>query len=194
MEVTDVIINCYTSLVKAIQAMLNKTLNATNSQRSRPEKSTPKQVSREVPLSVKPRTTEQYTTVTGNVLKTVSLHVVPVKLIAPNGFALTIATYGLLDNASRVTVISSDIANTLGLKGKRELVCVNTLMEETNEELQEVNFQVQSACGVGEIITVSEGVVSAKFNLSGTCLPKDVDKSAHPHRKDVEIPERRKGC
>ena len=67
-------------------------------------------------------------------------------------------------------------------------------MEETNEELQEVNFQVQSACRVGEIITVSEGVVSAKFNLSGACLPKDVDKSAHPHRKDIEIPERRKGC
>ena len=150
------------------------------------------QAGRELRLSVKPRTTEQYTTVKGNVLKTVLLHVVPVKLIAPNGSALTIATYGLLDNASRGTVISSDTANTLGLKGKRELVCVNTLMEETNEELQEVNFQVQSACGVGEIITVSEGVVSAKFNLSGTCLPKDVDKPAHPHRKDVEIPERGK--
>ena len=55
------------------------------------------QAGREVPLSVKPRTTEQYTTVTGNVLKTVLLHVVPVKLIAPNGSALTIATYGLLE-------------------------------------------------------------------------------------------------
>lgn len=85
-------------------------------------------------------------------MKTVLLHVVPVKVIAPNGSALT--TFGLLDNASRGTIISSDIANTF------ELVSVNTLMEETNEEIQEVNFQLQSACGVGEIITVAEGLVS----------------------------------
>ena len=74
------------------------------------------------------------------------------KVIAPNRSALP--TFGLLDNASRGTIISSDIANTL------ELVSVNTLMEETNEEIQEVNFQLQSACGVGEIITVAEGLVS----------------------------------
>lgn len=56
------------------------------------------QVERELPSSVKPRTTEQYATVTGTVSKTVLLHVVPVKVIAPNGSVLT--TYGLLDNAS----------------------------------------------------------------------------------------------
>ena len=96
------------------------------------------QVDREVPSSVKPRTTEQYATVAGTISKTVLLHVVSVNVIAPNGSTLT--TYGLLDNASRGTIISSAVANTLGLKGRRELVSVNTVMEKTNEELQEVSF------------------------------------------------------
>lgn len=67
------------------------------------------QVDREVPSSVKPRTTEQYATVAGTVSKTVLLHVVSVNVIAPNGSTLT--TYGLLDNASRgilVLAVSQD--------------------------------------------------------------------------------------
>jgi len=144
-------------------------------------------VDREVPSSVKPRTTEQYVTVTETVSKTVLLHVVPVKVIASDGSVLT--TYGLLDNTSRGTIISSDVANTLGLKGRRELVSVNTVMEKTNEELQEMSYQLQSASGVGEIITVEEGLVSEKFNISEKWLPRDIDKSFHPHLKDIEIPD-----
>jgi len=107
-----------------------------------------------------------------------------VNVIAPNGSALT--TYCLLDNASRGSIISSDVANTLGLKGRRELVSVNTVMEKTNEELQEMSFQLQSASGVGEIITVEEGLVSENIRK---VAPKGIDKSFHPHLKDTEIPD-----
>ena len=147
----------------------------------------PQAEGREVQQGDSPRTVEQYATATENLSKTVLLHVLPVKVIAPNGCVLS--TYGLLDNASRGTIISSDVANTLGLKGRRELVSVNTVMDKTNEEFQEVNFQLQSASGVGEIITVHEGLVSEKFNISERWLPRDFDTSLYPHLKDIRIPD-----
>ena len=85
------------------------------------------------------RTVDQYATAT----KTTALHVVPVRVIAPQGNSIT--TYGLLDNASRGTVISKDIANILCLEGQKELVSVNTIMEKTEEEFEFVRFQLQSA-------------------------------------------------
>ena len=48
-------------------------------------------------------------------IKTVLLHVIPVKITSPDGRFVT--TYGLLDNASRGTIISQDVAKELGLKG-----------------------------------------------------------------------------
>ena len=82
-----------------------------------------------------------------------------------------------------------DFANSLGLKGQKELVSVNTVMGKTNEDFEFVNFQLQSARGVGEIIDVEEGLVSGKFNISERCLPKDIDRTCHPHLKGIEIPE-----
>ena len=51
-----------------------------------------------------PRAMEQYATNTEAPSRTVLLHVVQVKVIAPSGSSLT--TYALLDNASRGTIIS----------------------------------------------------------------------------------------
>ena len=51
-----------------------------------------------------PRAMEQYATITEAPSRTVLLHVVQVKVIAPSGSSLT--TYTLLDNASRGTIIS----------------------------------------------------------------------------------------
>ena len=62
-------------------------------------------------------------------------------------------------------------------------------MEKTNEEFEFVNFQLQSARDVGEIINVEEGLVSEKFNISERCLPKDIDRTCHPHLRDIEITE-----
>ena len=135
------------------------------------------------------RTVDQYATATKTTAspRTILLHVVPVRMIAPQGNSIT--TYGLLDNASRGTIISKDIANILRLEGQKELVSVNTIMEKTEEEFEFVRFQLQSAKGVGEIIDVEEGLVSERFNISEKCLPKDIDRTCHPHLRDIEILE-----
>ena len=130
---------------------------------------------------------EQYTTITEAPSRTILVHVVPVKVIAPSGSSLT--TYALLDNASRGTIISKNIANSLGLKGPPQLVTVNTVVEKTSEHFQLVRFELQSATGTGEIIKVEEGLVSEKFNIPERCLPEDIDNSRYPHLKDIEIPE-----
>ena len=96
--------------------------------------------------------------------RTILLHVVPVRVIAPHGNSVT--TYGLLDNASRGTIISKDVANILCLEGQKELVSVNTIMEKREEEFEFVHFKLQSAKGVREIIDVEDGLVSERFNIS----------------------------
>ena len=75
------------------------------------------------------RTVDQYATATKTTAssRTILLHVVPVRVIAPQGNSIT--TYGSLDNASRGTIISKDIANILCLEGQKELVSVNTVLE-----------------------------------------------------------------
>lgn len=67
------------------------------------------------------RHTVQYATVTQpGSTKTVFLHPIPVKITSPDGRSVT--TYGLLDNASRGTMISGDVAKALGLKGHKEFI------------------------------------------------------------------------
>ena len=111
----------------------------------------------------------------------------PAKVIGPSGSSLT--TYALLDNASRGTIISKNIANSLGLKGPLQLVSVTTVVEKTREHFQLVRFELQSAEGTGEIIKVEEGLVSEKFNIPERCLPEDIDNSRYSHLKDIVIPE-----
>ena len=62
-------------------------------------------------------------------------------------------------------------------------------MEKTGEEFEFVHFQLRSAKGVREIVDVEEGLVSERVNISEKCLPKDIDRTWHPHLRDIEIPE-----
>ena len=134
------------------------------------------------------RSTVQYATITEPTKKkTILLHVIPVKISSSDGKSIT--TYGLLDNGSRGTTISSDVANELGLKGQKEVVSVSTLLQQEDEEFEVVEFKLQSASGEGEVITVEEGLVSEKFNIAEKCLPEDIDRRSHPHLADIEIPE-----
>ena len=86
-------------------------------------------------------------------------------------------------------MISSDIAKSLSLEGQKEHVSVSTLMGKTDEEFEVVQFQLPSASGEGEILTVEEGLVSEKFNIAEQYLPKDIDLNDHPLLKDIKIPE-----
>ena len=111
--------------------------------------------------------------------KTILLHVIPVKISSSDGKSIT--TYGLIDNGSRGTMISSDVAKELGLKGRKEVVSVSTLLEQEDEEFEVVEFKLQSASGEGEVITVEEGLVTEKFNIAEKCLPEDIDRRSHSH-------------
>ena len=108
--------------------------------------------------------TEQYATITNTTSKLVLLHVVPAKVLSPQGVSVT--TYGLLDNASRGTMISSELADELNLKGRKEAILVNTLLQQESQEFEVVEFDLQSASSGGEKIKVKEGLVSKKFNIA----------------------------
>ena len=73
-------------------------------------------------------TVAQYANATKNTAstRTILLHVVTVRVIAPHGNSIT--NYGLLDNTSQGTIISKDIVNILSLEGQKELVSVNRIM------------------------------------------------------------------
>ncbi|XP_028416310.1 uncharacterized protein LOC114540230 [Dendronephthya gigantea] len=120
----------------------------------------------------KEKKTEQYATITNTASKLVLLHVVPVQVISPEGASLT--TYALLDNASRGTMISAELAKELNLKGRKETV---------------VEFDLRPASSEGEKIKVKEGLVSEKFNIAERYLPKDVDRNLYPHLADLDIPD-----
>ena len=107
----------------------------------------------------------QYATLTEPTKKkTILLHVIPVKILSPDGKFIT--TYGLLDNGSCRTMISSEVAKELGLKGQKEMVSVRTILQQEDEEFEVVEFKLQSASEEGEVITVEEGVVLEKFNIA----------------------------
>ena len=88
----------------------------------------------EQPSNTEPRSTVQYATIMEPTKrKTILLHVIPVKISSSNGKSIT--TYGLLDNGSRLngsmaSMISSDDANELDLKGQKEVVSVSTLLQQ----------------------------------------------------------------
>ena len=79
-----------------------------------------------------PGAMEQYSTITEAPSRTVLVHIVQVKVIAPSGSSLT--TYALLDNTSRGTIISKiTVKRTVWVsKGLLQLVCVNTVVEKTS--------------------------------------------------------------
>ena len=113
--------------------------------------------------------------------KTILLHVIPVKISSSNG--KSISTYGLLDDGSCGTMISSDVANELGLKGQKEVVSVSTLLQQEDEEFEVVEFEFQSTSGE-ELTTVEEGLVSEKFNITENCFQKILTGS-HTHTQQT---------
>ena len=92
--------------------------------------------------------TEQYATITNTSSKFVLLHVVPVKVLSPQ--VVSVTTYALLDNASRGTMISSELAKELNLRGRKETILVNTLLQQESQEFEVVEFDLQHASSDGE--------------------------------------------
>ena len=82
-------------------------------------------------------------------------------------------------------MISSDVAKELDLKGRKEVVSVSTLLQQEDEEFEVVQFKLQSASGQGEVITVEEGLVTEKINITENCLSEDIDSRLHSHLVDI---------
>ena len=71
------------------------------------------------------------------------LKVVPLRVTAENGRTLT--TYGMLDSANVSSMITSNIAEKLGLQGVPEKVSISTVTQrDQNLELSKVKFQISS--------------------------------------------------
>ena len=101
----------------------------------------------------------------------VLLHVVPVKVLSNGGKSLT--TYGLLDNGSRGTIISSDIAERLNIDGPALPVAVTTVLGRQNRTLKEVSFALQAAEAAED-----EPVLNVKGGLVGDL---DTNEKVLPH-------------
>ena len=108
------------------------------------------------------RRIESYMTLTDeNHKAVVLLHVVPVKVLSNGGKSLT--TYGFLDNGSRGTMISSEIAERLNINGPALPVAVTTVLRRQDHMFKEVSFALQAAEP-----TEGEPVLNVKGDLLAT--------------------------
>ena len=114
---------------------------------------------------------ESYTTLTDENRKAVVLlHVVPVKVILNGGKSLT--TYGLLDNGSRGTIISSEIAERLNIDGPAFPVAVTTVLGRQDRMFKEVSFVLQAAEPTeGEPVLNVKGGLVGDLHINEKTLP-----------------------
>ena len=117
----------------------------------------------------------------------VLLYVVPVKVLSNGGKSLT--TYGLLDNGSRGTIISSDIAERLNIDGPALPIAVTTVLGRQDCMFKEISFALQAAEP-----TEGEPVLNIKVRLVGDLdinekvLPHKINYERYPHLSDISIP------
>ena len=81
----------------------------------------------------------------------------PVKVLTKDGNFIT--TYGLLDNASRGTVVDAKLAEKLNVTGTKQTVTVTTVLgtQDCEFELVSLFLQAAEARGTDPILEVSEG-------------------------------------
>ena len=126
------------------------------------------------------------TTVENSVRGLVLLKVIPVKIIANNGTAVT--TYGLLDSASVSSLISSQLAERLKLGGVPERVSINTVTHNNHKcQLQRVSFKLCPVEESAPCFTVFGGLTVKDLNISRQYCPDQLDLSEWPHLVNVDL-------
>ncbi|CAB4017463.1 Hypothetical predicted protein [Paramuricea clavata] len=100
-----------------------------------------------------------YTTMTQGKENHILLHVVPVKMLTKDGNSVT--TYGLLNNASRGTIVDAELAEKLNVKGTKQSMAVTTVLGTQECEFESVFLLLQAAEAADSdpILEVSEGLV-----------------------------------
>ncbi|KAL9977579.1 hypothetical protein ACROYT_G014998 [Oculina patagonica] len=131
---------------------------------------------------------DSYTTLTEEKHQVVLLHVVPVRVLASNGKSLT--TYGLLDNASRGTIISDDLAEILDIDGPPLSVSVTTVLGKQDRKFREASFALQAVEPTDDqpILKVKSGLVG-ELDINEKVLPHEINHKDYPHLADIRVPE-----
>ena len=101
----------------------------------------------------------------------VYLQIVPVELEAENGSR--VSTNALLDTGSQSTLIRSDIAKLLHLKGIKRNLSISTIKDKGESmEVDEVNLTIKSIDGCSSVLVPSAYVIDRnKFNMPSHLLP-----------------------
>ena len=109
-------------------------------------------------------------------------------MIAHNGAAVT--TYGLLDSAAFISVITSHLAKRLQLQGVLEKDSINTVTSRNHDcELSKVTFLVSPTSQDGPRFAVSHGLAVESLNVSDRYSISQLDLSEWPHLKNLELPD-----
>ena len=118
----------------------------------------------------------------------VLLHVIPVKVSTKDGNSVT--TYGLLDNASRGTIVDANLAKRLNVKGIKQTVAVTTVLGTQNCEFESVCLSLQAAAARDSdpVLEVKEGLVR-ELNINERVLPNEIDCQGYQHLADIIMPE-----
>ena len=132
-------------------------------------------------LSVNNATTEN------NRRSFVLLKVVPLRVTAENGRTLT--TYGMLDSAAVSSMITSNIAEKLGLQGVPEKVSISTVTQrDQNLELSKVKFQISSVSQGSPSFPVYHALTVKGLNVSDRYCPSQLDLSPWSHLSGLQLP------
>ncbi|CAB4021768.1 Hypothetical predicted protein [Paramuricea clavata] len=129
-----------------------------------------------------------YTTMTQGKENHILLHVVPVKVLTKDGNSVT--TYGLLDNASRGTIVDAKLAEKLNVKGIKQSIAVTTVLGTQECEFESVSLLLQAAEAADSdpILVVSEGLVK-ELDMNERILPNEIDCQGYEHLADITMPE-----
>ncbi len=102
----------------------------------------------------------------------------------------SITTYGLLDNASRGTIVDVNLAKRLNVKGIKQSVAVTTVLGTQNCEFESVclSLQAPAARDSDPVLEVKEGLVKEQ-NINERVLPNEIDCQGYQHLADIIMPE-----
>ena len=118
----------------------------------------------------------------------VLLKVVPLRIVAESGESIT--TYGLLDTGAVRSMITSQLAQTLKLRGPLEKVNITTVVQNSHEcELSRVQFSIAPIKQRGPSFPAYRALVVDDLHISDRYCPNTLDLNKWPHLKNLDLPD-----
>ena len=118
-----------------------------------------------------------------------ALPTVPVK-IKRRGSAVTVTTYGLLDNGSTSTWCSESLAKKIGVVGPRIQVSLSTIEKDCNPtSCHRVSLEIIDMHEIN-LIELPEVLTKEKLNISTDGVACQDDANRWSHLLGIQVPER----